>query len=247
MWAGALVNGKGIHPLTYAPRHIHTRQRRAFTKPFSNTSCIQQEPLIQGHIRRLMTRLEEHHDAQKPVNFTDWYMFYTLDVIGDLCFDSPFGCLAAGTGTKWSRSLVKAIRGGMYDQATRRIAGTGSWLQKQMARYLIPAEYQAAKMKHFMNSREKVVARLEDSEANHKDFIYYILRSNEAKKLLSTPEIIVNSTLFIAAGSDTTAAALTSLTYLLCVNEKAHKKLVKEIRDRFSSPEEIVWTAVKGR
>jgi len=242
-----MVQGNGIYPMTHAPRQIHARQRRAFTKPFSNSSCLQQEPLIQGHVRRLMARLEEHHDEQKPVNFTNWYMFYTLDVIGDLCFDSPFGCLAAGTGTEWSRSLVKAIRCGMYDQATRRIAGAGTWLQKQMVRYLIPAEYQAAKMQHFVNSREKVVARLGDSETDHKDFIYYILQSNEAKKLLSTPEIIVNSALFIAAGSETTAATLASLTYLLCVHEGTYRRLVKEIRERFSSPEEIVWVAIKGR
>lgn len=101
-------------------------------------------------------------------------------------------------------------------------------------------------MNHFVNSRDKAVARLEDTETDHKDFIYYILRSNEAKKLLSTPEIIINSSVFIAAGSDTTAATLVAMSYLLCTHQEAYKKLVKEIRDRFQSPEEIVWANVKG-
>ncbi|KAK1752836.1 Cytochrome P450 monooxygenase abl2 [Echria macrotheca] len=247
IWIGALVND-GAHPMPYAPRQDHGRLRRAFSHPFSNTSVLQQESIIQSHLRKLVWRLGELADASqsRPINLKDWYLFVTLDVIGDLCFGAPFGCLDKGTGTEWSRSLMKAIRCAVYDQASRRIAGPGTWLQKKMASYLIPQEYQDGKMKHFLNSREKVEERLKYGlESEKRDFIYYVLRSNEAKKLLTPLEIIVNSSAFVAAGSDNTTTALTVITYCVLANPEAQAKVVAEIRGRVETADDITWANIK--
>lgn len=43
----------------------------------------------------LINRLREHCD--KPVNINDWFTFTTFDIISDLVFAEPFGCLEAGS------------------------------------------------------------------------------------------------------------------------------------------------------
>jgi hypothetical protein len=77
----------------------HTRQRRAIAHAFSDKALRGQEPLIRSYIDLLMQRLNENADGGKtPVNLEEWYNFTTFDIIGDLAYADPFGCL---DGSKW--------------------------------------------------------------------------------------------------------------------------------------------------
>jgi len=75
-----------------------------------------------------------------------------------------------------------------------------------------------------------------------KDFFYYLLhaKDSETGRGFTTPELWGESALLIIAGSDTTAAALSSMLYYLCTNPDTLKKLQKEIRAAFQSEDEIV-------
>jgi cytochrome P450 len=195
--AGGLPPTLKARHMTLAPWDDHTRQRRAFAYPFSNTALLQQEPLIQGWVDKLVAALGKFADEDKPANVADWFTFTTMDIIGDLCFDEPFGCLESGKGTEWSRNIVNIGTAGSFEQATRRVAGVNTWLQGQIAKWLVPSVYQSWRTKHFGLSAEKTRRRIADKDRDHKDFIYYILKNNEAKSLLSELEIIVNSALFM--------------------------------------------------
>ncbi|KAK3376304.1 cytochrome P450 monooxygenase [Lasiosphaeria ovina] len=250
LWCGSLQHVEADVPITMAPRRVHTRQRRAFAHSFSNTSLLSQEPLIQSHVDKFMDQLAGFAAEDKPVNMSDWLSFYTLDVISELCLGSSTGLLATGSGTEWSRGIVLAARGALFDQATRRVAGPGTWFHSLLSAYAIPPRYKAAKLNHFLNTKKRVLPRLADADADadHKDFIYYILRNNESKKLLSETEIIVNMGAFLAAGSDTTALALSALVYLILTHRKVYDKLAAEIRggmDGVSSAADITWARVK--
>lgn len=195
--AGGLPPGQGATALTLAKWSDHVRQRKAFAYPFSNTALVQQEPLIQKYVDQLIGALGNVADSKKPTNMAAWFTYTTFDMIGDLCFDEPFGCLDAGNDTEWSRSVVHIAAAGAYEQATRRVAGVGTWLQGQMAKWLIPGFYRKWRIMHFTNSTQKTKRRIADKDGDHKDFIYYILRNNEAKSLLSEMEIVMNSALFM--------------------------------------------------
>lgn len=88
------------------------------------------------------------------------------------------------------------MKSGAIEQATRRIATVDSRLQKLLMSF-IPAKVRKFRRDHLAYSNEKTKRRLEDTERDHHDFIYYILRNNEAKQLLSQDEILVNSALFM--------------------------------------------------
>ena len=197
IWIGGLNTNLDSQPLTYARREDHGRQRRAFSHPFSNTSCIQQQPIIQTQIDKFILKLTDFATADKVINITRWFNYLALDIIGDLCFAAPFGCLDDKNHIDWVQNMDYAKRYGVYVMATRRLAGTKTWLQKQLATWLVPRRYGDGVMKHFLHSKDKVTVRLQDTEKDHKDFIYYILRNNESKQLLTTTEILLNSSLFM--------------------------------------------------
>ncbi|KAK4442703.1 Cytochrome P450 monooxygenase abl2 [Podospora aff. communis PSN243] len=246
IWIGALMTMNGEVGISYAPRDVHARQRRAFSHPLSNSSIMQQEPLIQEHMHRLIARLGDLEAAGKPANFTDWYSFTSLDVISDLYVGTPFGCLTSGDGQQWLDALEKGMQCGVYEQVTRRLAGSHTWLQKKLYQFVVPTVYKQGKMTHFLKSKQKVMERIQDEQSDHKDFMYYILRNNEAKNLLTPTEILLNSATFIAAGGDTTAAALAAITYCLLTHPDTYETLKAEIRGRCKTQQDIVHDNIKG-
>lgn len=70
--------------------------------------------------------------------------------------------------------------------------------------------------------------------------IWYILKQRE-KHSLKQDEIIVNSALFIVAGSETTANALSGLFARLFYNADKYKKLCDEIRTSLETEEEVTY------
>ncbi|KAM7214134.1 Cytochrome P450 [Rhypophila decipiens] len=131
--------------------------------------------------------------------------------------------------------------------ATRRIGGPHTWPQRQLSYWLVPKRYKDGVQKHFLHFKEKV-SRLQDSEKDrdHKDFIYYILRHNESKRLLTNTEIPPNSSLFIGAGSDTTSSVLTSSVYILATHPHVYATLAHEIRTACPTPGDITIAKIKA-
>lgn len=99
---------------------------------------------------------------------------------------------------------------------------------------------------HLRNSREKTLRRLADPDRDHTDFMYHILINNESKKSLSQTEIILNMALFISAGTDTTATALTGWTYFVCTHPEVYRRLINEIRGALATEEDVRWEKVKN-
>ncbi len=114
-----------------------------------------------------------------------------------------------------------------------------------MTRVLVPAKAAAWRRTHLNNSREKTMRRLADHDRDHTDFIFQII-NNESKKSLSQTEIVLNMALFISAGTDTTATALTGWTYFMCTHLDVYQRLVREVREAFESADDIKWDHVKN-
>ena len=165
----------------------------------------------------------------------------TFDIIGDLAFGEPFGCLELGAFHSWVALIYETVKVGAIEQATRRFATPGSWLQLRLVD-MIPARLRQLRRNHVIFSREKAERRLADSKSDHKDFMWYILKQKERHNLEHN-EIILNSALFIVAGSETTANLLSGLIARLIWNKDKYEKLVAEIRASFKEETEINYEA----
>jgi cytochrome P450 len=133
--------------------------------------------------------------------------------------------------------IYETVKAGAIEQATRRFAPAGSATQTFLFN-LIPKHIRGYRSEHLRRSREKCMRRLEQGNNQHKDFIWYILKQRE-KHDLKQDEIIVNSALFIVAGSETTANLLSGLTARLIWNPDKYQKLVSEIRGAFKDESEV--------
>ncbi len=172
--------------------------------------------------------------------------YVAFDLMGDLCFAEPFGCLDQASNTEWSTSVIKVFIAATWTQGIRRLSGVGTWFEVLMMRMFIPAKAAAWRTIHLNNSREKTLRRLEDPDRDHKDFLYHILNNLDGKKALSRTETILNMALFISAGTDTTATALTGWTYFLCTHPEAYRRVISEVRNTLTSENDIIWNNVKG-
>jgi len=165
--------------------------------------------------------------------------------MGDLCFAEPFGCLDQAYATDWSTSVINVFVAATWTQGIRRLSGVGTMLESLLTWLFVPESAAKWRKTHLDNSREKTLRRLADADRDHKDFLYHVLSNNESRKTLSQTEIILNVALFISAGTDTTATALTGWTYFVCTHPEVYRRVVKEVRGALGSDNDIKWDTVR--
>ncbi|KAJ4368944.1 hypothetical protein N0V83_006026 [Neocucurbitaria cava] len=228
---GAVEAIPGATNLTMAPDLHHARQRRALAHAFSKQALLEQEPILKGYVNLFVQKLREMAHRGEAANMVSWFNFCTFDIIGDLSFGEPFGCLSEGEGgesASWVVLIYEAIKSGAIEQATRRFSPPGSLAQRVLM-WCIPTAVRERRFRHLSNSTEKTVRRM-NTKTEHRDFIWYILKQREKKNEVSDDEVIMNAALFIVAGSETTATELCGLTNYLLRNPEIFKKLKDELR-----------------
>jgi cytochrome P450 len=172
------------------------------------------------------------------LSLTEIRNFTTFDIIGDLAFGEPFGCLKDEKFHDWVALVFESIKVGVLEQGTRRLAAPGGFLQTFLVD-CIPAAKKALRRSHLTRSKEKVMRRLNaEKDSNHRDFIWYILQQRE-KHDLKDDEIVMNGALFIVAGSETTANLLSGLVSKLIWNPEKYQKLVDELRGEIKHEDDL--------
>ncbi|KAI0148827.1 averantin oxidoreductase [Xylariaceae sp. FL1272] len=238
---GSVEDIPGSTSLTMSDDETHSRQRRVLAHAFSQKALLEQEGIIRGYVDLLIAKLTPMAQSGEPVNMCNWFNFTTFDIIGDMSFGQPFGCLRDGVWHDWVSLVTQTIKAGAFEQMTRRVFETGSWPQRQLVK-LIPKDLRRKRVQHLELSREKALQRIKEGlTREHNDFLYYILRANE-KGAIKQDEIILNSALFIVAGSETTASLLSGMAMWLMRTPHAYKRLTDEIRNNFKDPKDMKFS-----
>jgi cytochrome P450 len=233
----------GVTTLTMADDANHSRQRRALAYPFSQKALTEQEYIVQGYVDLFIEKLGVKADRDLAFNLVDYLNFTTFDIIGDLAFGEPFGCLKDEAFHDWVSLIFETIKVGALEQATRRLAEAGGPFQTFLVNR-IPQRMRTLRRSHLLRSQEKVLRRLENKDTDHRDFIWYILQQQKRHDL-KQDEIIVNGALFIVAGSETTANLLSGLFARLIWNPDKYQKMVQELRSSFTSEKELTSEALQ--
>lgn len=93
---GAVEAIPGASNLTMSNDTDHPRQRRALAHAFSKRALVEQEDILLSYVHKFVEKLREYAAQGKPANMVSWYNYCTFDIIGDLSFGEPFGCLEQG-------------------------------------------------------------------------------------------------------------------------------------------------------
>ncbi|KAI1076269.1 cytochrome P450 [Whalleya microplaca] len=250
-------------PLSSTPRDIISAQReehgllrRQLAHGFSEKSLRGQEPIIKHYIDLLIRRLQDGCGAgEKALNLVAWYNYTTFDIIGDLAFGEPFGCLDSSDYHPWVRMIFEVARVGTLLQTANFFP-----FLKKILFAMAPKSAVEQRENHHQLTKMKLIKRME-MPGERIDLIEGLLKNKEEwvnnapkeakvhKKLtifqgLTLDKLQANSSILIIGGSETTATLLSGVTFLLLTNPDALNKVTEEVRSAFASEDEITFTSV---
>ncbi|KAF3395109.1 Isotrichodermin C-15 hydroxylase, partial [Talaromyces pinophilus] len=238
IYRGTLTSASNI---LIANDNDHSRMRRLLSHAFSEKALRSQEDTVEHYIGKLIAKLKglaESGPEGEVVDMVRWYNFVTFDLIGDLAFGEPFGCLDSGGYHPWVAMIFQGFKLAALTQVLRRYPSAGLLLKP-----FLPTKLLRDQRQHQLLSFEKARKRAELGSTEKPDFMSYILRHNDENGM-TLDEIGENSNVIIVAGSETTATLLSGTTFWLLKNPKVYRKLVDEIRSSFTTEEDINFTNV---
>lgn len=235
--------------------------RRLLNHAFSESALREQEPLVTRYFDLLIERLHDQtrHLEHCTVNVVQWYNFTTFDILGDLCFDEPFGALAKGQYHSWIANISQSVKLLNVIRVSRAYPIVSNAI---FALFRLFPQAMRARAEHRALTADKTDRRFK-RQTDRKDFmrsVYdfkgvpcakqfissHILRHNDEKGM-SIEEIKATSEILIIAGSETTATALSGATFYLLKNPSCLAKAIDEVRQAFVSASDITFDTVATR
>lgn len=212
----------------------HSRQRKIFSNAFSDRALKAQEPLIKSWSMKLAEKLGERNGEK--VDLLKYYNCTTFDIMGDLTFGESLNMLEDSEYVPWVASIFAGIRGATIMRAFKYLGSLPRFLIEDV---LFETKAVRAKLlEHWRYSAERVDARLARNAT--KPDIWSLLEGREKEHGgLSQAEHHSNGNVFMIAGTETTATALSGTTYYLLRNPEALSKLTAEIRGAVLSQDDL--------
>lgn len=171
-WFYRPLEGEPLHVVNEG-REEHGRLRRQLAHGFSEKAMRNQEPLIRGYVNVLLRKMHELCKGGNPIVLSDWYNYTTFDIIGDLAFGEPFGCLKGSTYDGWIKNIFQSGRAGTLLQALSFYP----WL-KQILLQLVPKSMEEGRKKHKDLTKEKMLRRMSNT-GGRPDLIEGLLRKKD--------------------------------------------------------------------
>ncbi|KAF1959746.1 cytochrome P450 [Byssothecium circinans] len=227
--------------LVSAQKDDHTRIRRIFASAFSDRALKQQEPLFMKYANLLVEKLSAgiREDPERKFDMVKMFNFTTFDVMGDLTFGEPLQMLNNAEYAPWVKVIFSLIKTGYRMSALRHYP-----IMRMIMGILIPPSAMKKRMVHLEYAEERVAKRLDKGRKEEGVDLWDLVLSQPEGKGLTHAEMNANASLFMTAGTETTATLLSGLTYRLLENPGAMKKLTKEVRETFSSSQDMSIEAV---
>lgn len=230
----------GVNAIITANGPDHARVRRLLAHAFSSKALREQESILHVYADMLIHKLTGLFvESNTPVvDLTRWFNYTTFDLIGDLAFGEPFGCLSDNKYHWWVLNILDAVKASAYLKIF--------WFYPvllPLVSLLIPKHLLQKRADTFNLSVDKVRRRLE-RQITRPDFTSYILKHGADGRGLSLSEIDANAGVFVLAGSETTAALLSGCVYYLLQDPDKYNRLVAEIRAAFENVSDIKLSSI---
>ncbi|KAH7126340.1 cytochrome P450 [Dactylonectria estremocensis] len=226
-----------------ADRAGHSRYRRALAHGFSAQAMLDQQPIIKQYVDMFIQKLHEQSaGGTRRVDMVQWFNYTTFDIIGDLTFGEPFGCLRDSTYHSWVALVFSSIKNLAFSAQLQYF----SFLAPVLRRFIIPRSLATKLAEHNQLSAAKVSKRLA-METDRPDFVTAMTMKRGSSKAgeLTFDELASHSSLLITAGSETTATTLSAAAYYLAKNPRTLAILTEEVRTTFATEAEIDLLSVQ--
>ncbi|KAF2205995.1 cytochrome P450 monooxygenase-like protein [Delitschia confertaspora ATCC 74209] len=216
----------------------HRELRKVFAPAFADRAVKKQEKVVFAKyadllVEKLREGVQPDPGKGKVVDMVQMYNFTTFDIMGNLAFGEPLDMLNSGVYTPWVRTIFQHIRLG----ARLHLLAHYPVLRRIVAFLFLRGLYEKREAMYRFVVRS-VTRRLDKRGDEHPDIFNLILKL-EGERQLTRAEMDANASLFMIAGSETTATLLSGLTYFLLKHPGKMQRLVDEIRGAFQSSADI--------
>lgn len=223
----------GRHAINALPADAdHARLRRLFAPAFSASALRAQTPQILTPFADLLVRNVRKMEKQDLVTL---FTCTTMDITSDLAFGAPLGLLATDDDhTAQYTPWVAAIFGWLKAADLSRLGIEYPWLGA-LAKALTPPALKRMQRLHFGEAAARVDERVARGAGERPDLWGYVLREQQQgekgeDEVMDVQDMYANATIFMLAGSETSATLLSGLVYLLCRNPEKMAALCTEVR-----------------
>lgn len=215
----------------------HSRIRKSLWRVFSPHALKSREELLQSYVNLFIERLKDTIQGGEcigtatgspsfaNIDIVKWFDFIAFDMVGDMTFGEPFGCLQKTMYHPFVSlicSHVKAL-GFLFSIRFYPV------LFKLLLRFL-PQSLLEESNRYDDYVKLNVRRRLNDaSKCNDQDIIS-LLKGGEEDNEARMGEITAILSTLILAGSETTATVLSGTVNHLCKNPDILRRLVNEVR-----------------
>ncbi|PYH98064.1 cytochrome P450 [Aspergillus ellipticus CBS 707.79] len=222
--------------LTLIDKKAHGRKRRIISQGLSDAALRRYQPAILKHINELCTVLTGKAPGEWSIahNVAHYFNFLTFDIMSDVLFGEHYNMVTNDE----NRYVVKAIedsnvRTSVLAQAP--ILAFRRWDRKLFAESILARN----KFIQFVNAL--LQRRFKAAKSARQDVFTFLLdaKDPETQQSLSLAEIGAETTTLVVAGSDTSSTAFSSCLFYLTHNKEWYARAATEIRNNFSSPDEI--------
>jgi cytochrome P450 len=152
--------------------------------------------------------------------------------MSDLTFGEPLDLLTKADYNPWVSNIFASIRTGSKIGIIRYWPGLMAFAKK-----LTGNKFQKKRVLHFDYSVARVDRRIERG-SDEPDIWNLVMNAKEGRGL-TKGEMYANTTVFMIAGTETTATLLSGLTWYLLKHPDVLEKLTHEIRTTFTSDADI--------
>ncbi|KAH9987073.1 cytochrome P450 [Xylariaceae sp. FL0662B] len=202
---------------------IHARRRKDWQYGFSPSAIEHHEAKALKWIGELDRQLEKKAKDGTVVDVTDFFLWFTFDIMGDFTFSKSFGMLES---QQWHNIIVKT-------QNARTLLGplaATPWLLHIGVKILPRVLW----VKDWYESVEWCQAQMMErlskgAQSGVPDLTSFFMENNEGDK--ADPWLRGDSLLAILAGSEPTAQILTAIFHELSMHPEHIEKIRQELAD----------------
>ncbi|RAK99283.1 cytochrome P450 [Aspergillus ibericus CBS 121593] len=210
---------------------LHRLRRRAWDRGLGVKALAQYESRIISKAESLITELKCR--LNKPLNISQWTMFYSFDVMGLVGFSHDFKQLETAT----EHYAIK----GMHDQLFMLgLLNQIPWLSYPLnALQPLSGGFGSFKMYCSQMVKERQQAYNHSPDKTPQDIISWLLKAQAEKDRSAPPTpkaLHEDSNVLILAGSDTTATTLACALHYLATHPTIYKTLQSHLDHLFPNP-----------
>lgn len=227
-------------------REEHARKRRYVANVFSQRNVVCMEPLVAGKVRLLLDRLDQASEVGEVIDLREWLNLFTFDVISSMAFSNDTALLRKGKSELLAESedgktiyTVDPIR--CFQNSTIHVASIGQWprllrITKPLTKWFPYSrcgdKFNDVCVRQLRQRLQTHQGTAEEGGPIFHDFCQALLTDSKGKpRNLPFGELVQEAAVFLSAGSDTTASAMTNTIYLLLKHPNALKSLRDELQE----------------